>query len=127
MSKSLLIFGDAVLHVSVGIGVGLEVSKILHLRILLLKEGNPFIDLLGDTLELRGIVGTEALIIAVSTSSLAHRTIACGARESCSKRDLLHLLPWEISLEKVSKVYVREGRMGVLLHTFVGLARPIGE
>ena len=127
MTESLLIFGNAVLHFSVGVGVGLEVSEVLHLRILLLKEGNPFIDLLSDALELRGIVGTEALIIAVSTSPLAHRTITRGARKACCKGDLLHLLTWKISLEKGCKVYVREGRMGVLLHTLVGLARPIGE
>ena len=110
MTECLLVLRDAVLHLPVGIGVGLEVSEVLHLGVLPAEEGDAFVDLLGDALELRRVVRAEALIVAVGTASLAHRSVTGGAGEACSERDLLHLLSREMALEEGGEVYVGEGR-----------------
>ena len=126
--ECLLVLRDAVFHFPVGIGVGLEVSEVLHLRVLPAEEGDAFVDLLGDALELRRVVWAEALVVAVGTASLAHRPIAGRAGEARRECDLLHLLPREMALEEGGEVYIGEGRACGWRHTVgVVLARPIGE
>ena len=127
MTECLFVLCDAVLHLPVSIGVGLEVSEVLHLGVLPSEEGDTLVDLLGDALELRRVVWAEALIVAVGTASLAHRSVTGRAGEARRERDLLHLLPREMALEEGGEVYIGEGGAYGWRHTVGVLARPIGE
>ena len=89
--ERFLIFGLEMIERIVGVCIGLEVGKILHLRIFSGKETLALLELLGDGFLRNTIVGIEGLVVAISAAAYTHPTVAIRTGEARVERDLLSL------------------------------------
>ena len=70
-AQRFFIFSFQGFQLTVSISIRLEVSKVLHLRILMGKEYLPFFQLLGNGLFRTAILRIESLVVAVSTTTIS--------------------------------------------------------
>ena len=70
-SERFFVFPFQGFQLTVSISIRLEVSKVLHLRILMGKEYLPFFQLLGNGLFRTAILRIESLVVAVSTTTIS--------------------------------------------------------
>ena len=89
--KRLFVFGFEMVERGVGVGVGLEVSQVLHLGIFPGKKALPLLELLGNRFLRDAIVRIECLVVAIGAATCAHPTIAIGAGEASVEGDFLRL------------------------------------
>ena len=77
--------------VAIGVGVSLEICKILHIGIFSCKELLTFFQLLSDCLLRLAICRIERLVVAISTTTHPNRSVTVGTGEAGIKRNLLYL------------------------------------
>jgi hypothetical protein len=88
--QRLLVHLTEKFHLGVGIGISLEISQILHIRILPAEEGLALLQLLRNRLPAVAIAGIERTVVAVRASSARDSSIPVRTGESCIYRNLLN-------------------------------------
>ena len=91
---------------AIGIGVCLEIGKILHLGIFVGKEVLSFFQLPGDGFLSTAIVGVESLVIAIGATAVSFHSVAIGTGEAGIQRYLLYLVR-EVALQEERKFIVK--------------------
>lgn len=89
--EGFFVFVFKVLEGIVGVGVGLEISEVLHVGVFAREKTLALLKLLGDGLLGDAIVGIEGLVVAIGAATRAHPSITIGTGEASVERDFLHL------------------------------------
>lgn len=74
----------------IGVGIGLEIGEILHLRIFPRKELLACFQLLGDAVLSLTIGGVESTVVAVDAAPRRESSVAIGTGETRIDGNLLH-------------------------------------
>ena len=104
--QSLLIHLPEEFHLGVGIGVSLEISQILHIRIFSAEESLTLLQLLRNRLLPVAIARVERPIVAISTTTARYSPIPIRTREPCVYRNLLNTEIRKLLPDPCSKIVV---------------------
>jgi len=89
--ERLLVFGFEMVERSIGVGVSLKVSQVLHVGIFSGKKVLPLLELFGDGFLRDAVVRIECLVVAIGAATCAHPTVSIGAGEASVEGDFLRL------------------------------------
>ena len=76
----------------IGVGEGLEIGQILHIRILVGEELLALFELLGYRVATLAIRGVERAVVAIDATTSGNASIAIRTGKTCIDRNLLHTI-----------------------------------
>lgn len=76
----------------IGVGEGLEIGQVLHIRIFVGEETLTLFELLGYRVATLTVRGVERAVVAIDATTCGNAAIAIGTGEACINRNLLHTI-----------------------------------
>lgn len=91
MCQSFLVALPQPFQRSVGVAIGLQVGKVAHLLVVMVRvEADAVVNLLGDALRRLAVGRIECVVVAEDAAMYAQRAVAVGAAESGIDGQLLY-------------------------------------